>query len=223
MELNPVVSISIVLCAALAPASCEVEKEINDALNPSVAKPPESLAVSCIAKAGTGGALLICSWTGGQPAADIELSFNGTVDRGQNYVERGVNLDYEVQQPELVCQGKYGEKTSKCQTIFERPLSMTHDNNTITSVKEGENIKLTVSLTSKNSLIPEYTWVHLNPDTVIKSNWKYQVKSSSSGSTLLISSVKRNENGVYECRARNIIGTTIFKFNLKVKSKGSRS
>ncbi|XP_072282364.1 cell adhesion molecule CEACAM1-like isoform X2 [Pyxicephalus adspersus] len=205
---------------------CEVSNttvnETSNAVNISVAKPPDSLSIGCSAASLTGGVQLTCSWIGGDPAADIELSFNGTIDKGKNEVNRSVNLDNDVQQPEFICQGNQVGKTSKCNITLERPLSTSHDNNAVTSATEGENIKLTVSLTSQNSLTPEYAWVRLSTDTVnITSDGKYKVESSSSGSTLHISSATGSESGTYECRARNIIGTTTFKFNVEVKSKGS--
>ncbi|XP_072282754.1 V-set and immunoglobulin domain-containing protein 10-like [Pyxicephalus adspersus] len=222
---NSTLTISPVFRNDTGSYTCEVfnttVKEISNAQNISVAKPTDSLAIGCIARSGTGGVLLTCSWIGGQPAAIIELSFNGTIETGLNKVDRSVHLDYDAQQPEFICLGNHVGKTTKCKMTFERPASATHDNNAITSVKEGENIKLTVSLTSKNSLIPEFTWVRLNPDTVIENSQKIKVESRSSESTLLISSATRSESGTYECRARNVIGTTIFKFNVKVKSKGS--
>nr|DBA15902.1 TPA: hypothetical protein GDO54_003356 [Pyxicephalus adspersus] len=223
---NSTLTISPIFINDTGSYTCEVTntmvKEISNAVNLNVAKPPDSLSIDCTAKAYIGGILLTCSWTGGQPAADIKLSFNGTINKGQNMVNRSINLDNDVQQAEFICHGNQLGKISKCNITLERPLSKSHDNNAVTSVTEGENIKLTVSLTSQNPLFPEYNWFHLSPDTVnITSDGKYTVESSSSQSTLIISNVTGNESGNYECKVRNTIGSTSFKFNLEVKSKGS--
>ncbi|XP_073457199.1 cell adhesion molecule CEACAM1-like [Aquarana catesbeiana] len=197
--------------------------EASNALNLSVAKPPSNPIIDCKSEAYTEQVLLGCSWAGGQPSANVKLSFNGTVKEGQDEVNWTVSLDYEVQQPELICQGDQVGKKSECKIVYERPLSSNHDNNAVTSVTEGENAKLTVTLNTQNSLHPTFSWFHLNPDPVDITNGggKFKVESGHSQSSLLISNVTQSEKGTYECRARNIIGSTTFKLNLEVKSQES--
>ncbi|XP_040182789.1 carcinoembryonic antigen-related cell adhesion molecule 1 isoform X2 [Rana temporaria] len=196
--------------------------ETSNALNLSVAKPPSNPSIYCRSDGYTEQVLLGCFWAGGQPSADVKLSFNGTVKEGKDEVTWTVSLDYEVRQPELVCQGDQLGKTSECKIVFERPLSSSHNNNAVTSVTEGENPKLIVTLNTPNSLNPTFSWFHLNPDPVaITSGGKFKVESGDSQSSLLISNVAQSENGTYECRARNIIGSTTFKLNLEVKSQES--
>ncbi|XP_077312724.1 cell adhesion molecule CEACAM1-like [Lithobates pipiens] len=196
--------------------------ETSNALNLSVAKPPSNPSIYCKSEAYTEQMLLGCSWVGGQPSADVKLSFNGTVKEGQDEVNWTVSLGYEVQQPELICQGDQVGKKSECKIVYERPLSSSHDNNAVTSVTEGENATLIVTLNTPNSLQPTFSWFHLNPDPVaITSGGKFKVESDNSQSSLLISNVAQSEKGTYECRARNIIGSTTFKLNLEVKSQES--
>ncbi|KAM5132668.1 cell adhesion molecule CEACAM1 [Mantella aurantiaca] len=225
-ELNSTLTISPVFSNDTRTYTCLITSptvnETSNALNLSVAKSPESSNIYCGEEAYNGGVVLICSWAGGQPAAEIELLFNGTTDNGQNMVNRNVSVSNEVQQPVLTCRGNQVGKTSECNKTFERPVSSNHNNDARSSVTEGENATLTVSLTSQNSLIAEFSWFHLNPNAVnITSNGKYKVQSNGSQSTLLITSVTGSESGTYECTARNVIGSTTFKFNLDVKSQGS--
>ncbi|PIO37031.1 hypothetical protein AB205_0182240 [Aquarana catesbeiana] len=93
----------------------------------------------------------------------------------------------------------------------------------ITSVTEGQNATLNVSLTSQSSLISEFTWFRPNliPVNITANDGKYKVETIGSQSILSISNLTVNDNGTYTCTARNIIGSTTFNFTLDVKSQGT--
>ncbi|XP_077312722.1 cell adhesion molecule CEACAM1-like [Lithobates pipiens] len=197
--------------------------ETSNSLFLNVGIAPTNASIYCGSEALAGGVVLICSWAGGQPAADIQLSFDGTIDNATDVVNRTVLLGNEVQQPVLACQGNQLGRISECKTNFERPVSSSHDNNTITSVIEGQNATLNVSLTSQSSLISEFTWFRPNliPVNITASDGKYKVETIGSQSILFISNLTVDDNGTYTCTARNIIGSTTFSFPLDVKSQGS--
>ncbi|XP_040183212.1 carcinoembryonic antigen-related cell adhesion molecule 1-like [Rana temporaria] len=196
--------------------------ETSNALILNVGIAPTNTSIYCGSEAYAGGVVLICSWAGGQPAADIQLSFNGTLINEKDAVNLNVLLSNEVQQPELVCQGNQTGRISECKTTFERPASSSHDNNAITSAIEGQNATLNVSLTSQSSLISDFTWFSPNLSPVNVSDGKYKVETIGSQSILSISNLTVSDNnGTFRCTARNVIGSTTFNFILDVQSQGS--
>ncbi|XP_068099147.1 V-set and immunoglobulin domain-containing protein 10-like isoform X2 [Hyperolius riggenbachi] len=178
---------------------------------------PTSSSISCKVEPFTDFARFICSWPGLWPVASIDLIFNGTVKGGQDIVTKTVMPDNEVQQPELTCRGDQSGKKSECHITFELPKSTSHNNTMVTSLSAGEDATLTVNL-MPNILHPQFSWFLVNPDPVPfdTANGRLYVTSRGSQSTLHISSVVSSDNGSYECRSRNIIGSSSFMFNLQV-------
>ncbi|XP_068097540.1 carcinoembryonic antigen-related cell adhesion molecule 1-like [Hyperolius riggenbachi] len=196
--------------------------EFSNAVSLNLAWFPVTSVITCGTEAFSDSVRFNCSWAGGNPAANIDLIFNGTTNSGQNSVTRTVTTGTEVQQPQMICRGDQEGRKSECQTNFERPKSTTHSGTVVSSVTEGNNAAMTVSL-AQNILLPQFGWYRHNPNLnpINPTDGKFEVESSGSQSTLRISNVTSSEDGTYECRARNVIGSTSFIFRLQVISKGS--
>ncbi|XP_075696961.1 cell adhesion molecule CEACAM1-like [Rhinoderma darwinii] len=187
----------------------------SNALNLSLAWTPDTLDITCLSQFYNPYIQLSCFWMGGQPAANVTMTFNGTKETAQSNVTRNVNPTENVNQSILICNGDHLGVISSCNLTLENPQSTSHNNSAITSVKQGENTVLTVIL--QQGPYAQFTWSRLNPDPVpVPTGGKYSVESDGSRSNLHISEVTVNENGTYECVAKSAIGSTSFTFNLDV-------
>ncbi|XP_069802602.1 carcinoembryonic antigen-related cell adhesion molecule 1-like [Dendropsophus ebraccatus] len=196
-------------CVAFSGTANETSNELN--LN--LAWSPDTENISCSAHFYNVYTQLSCSWMGGQPAAIVTMTFNGTEQSALNNLTRDVYPDGEVTQPTLICRGYHEGGNSSCSITFERPQSPSYDNSSVTSVKQGENAVLTVDL--QYGPYATFTWFHPNKDQIITEG-KYKVESNGSVSRLFISDVTVAETGTYECNARSLIGSTSFLLNLDV-------
>ncbi|XP_056399918.1 carcinoembryonic antigen-related cell adhesion molecule 1-like [Hyla sarda] len=187
--------------------------ETSNALNLSLAWTPDTENITCSAFFYDLSIQLSCSWMGGQPAANVTMTFNGTVESAPDNVMRDVHPDGEISQPTFLCHGNHNGVNSSCSLLFENPQSTTHNDSSITSAKQGEEAVLTVDL--HYGPYANFTWFHPNKDPIITEG-KYNVQSNGSMSSLHISEVTMNENGTFECIAKSIIGSTSFFFTLDV-------
>ncbi|XP_075047027.1 cell adhesion molecule CEACAM5-like [Mixophyes fleayi] len=173
---------------------------------------------------------LNCSWPGGQPAANVTMIYNNVTEINYNQVIRNLTSNNNVQGSILTCNGDQLGKTSSCTLTFESPQSPGHDNGKITEVTEGNAAVMTVNLrpghqdratTFSSQVLPAtFSWARLSPNpSPIQDGGKFKVNSTEYTSNLEISDVTKDENGKYECRAENVIGSTTFTFTLNVEAK----
>ncbi|XP_068099153.1 carcinoembryonic antigen-related cell adhesion molecule 1-like [Hyperolius riggenbachi] len=207
-------------CVIQNPASSNT----SNALQLTVSGAPANTSIACEIQPFPEYALFTCSWSGGTPPASINLTFNGTVETGQNIVMKNVTVGNEVQQPELVCQGDQVGRKSECKTTLERPQSTSHSGTPTTSADTGGNATMTVTVSS-NTFQPQFSWFFLNPGSVPinTTDKRFTVDFSNTQSTLHITNVTSSDDGTYECRARNVIGSTNFTFRVQVTTPGSSS
>ncbi|XP_075047029.1 cell adhesion molecule CEACAM1-like isoform X2 [Mixophyes fleayi] len=187
--------------------------------------------ILCSAKNDNQSLQLICSWPGGHPAANVTMVYNNVTEINYNQVIRNLSSIDNVQGSILTCKGDQLGKISSCTLTFESPQSPGHDNSTITRVIKGDYAVMTVDLrpgrqdratNSTPQVLPaEFSWARLSPNftTPIQTGDKFTVNSTNYTSSLQISDVTEDENGEYECRAENLIGSTTFTFTLNVAAK----
>ncbi|XP_075047030.1 cell adhesion molecule CEACAM1-like [Mixophyes fleayi] len=173
---------------------------------------------------------LICSWPGGHPAANVTMIYNNVTERNHTQVIRDLTSNNNIKGSILTCNGDQLGKTSNCTLTFESPQSPGHDNGKITEVTEGDKAVMTVNLrpghqdratTFSSQVLPAtFSWASLSPNpSPIQDGGKFKVNSTEYTSNLEISDVTKDENGKYECRAENVIGSTTFTFTLNVEAK----
>ncbi|XP_071968945.1 hemicentin-1-like [Engystomops pustulosus] len=175
--------------------------------------------VRCLAIPGDDEDVVLgCSWPGGSPPANVTMRFNHIFQTVRDNVTRNVTRDDIVPGSNLTCLGEQLGKTSSCSVVFEPPQSPKHNNNDIIAIEEGKTADMTVTL--QPGLPADFNWFYYNPDPVpIQTGGKFTVESNSSRSSLLVSQVTVSESGLYECRAKNIVGNQTFLFNIKVTSQ----
>eukprot|EP00079_Xenopus_tropicalis_P037218 XP_017950989.1 PREDICTED: uncharacterized protein LOC101732140 isoform X2 [Xenopus tropicalis] len=123
---------------------------------------------------------------------------------------------------ELSCLGTQEGQISVSTMILGTPFGS--PSNSISSVKKGENVTMSVSLAWSRTVSPRiqalpatFSWFHLNPEQSLLTNGgKSSVISSHYKSELVISSVTASESGIYECEAENVMGKSTFLFELSV-------
>ncbi|KAM3910427.1 cell adhesion molecule CEACAM1-like isoform 1-T1 [Leptodactylus fuscus] len=171
-----------------------------------------------------------CSWSGGKPAANVTMIFNNTQDTRPNEVYRNVTSGSNIQGSNLTCNGdQLGTTQSSCSVTFE-PLNSTGlPNNTLSNVTEGGRVSLIVSLISgararadsstSQTLPAKFSWYrHPSLETIVTGG-PFIVISSDYTSNLTINPVSMAQNGTYECRAENVMGSATFIFNVVVSPK----
>ncbi|XP_075117705.1 V-set and immunoglobulin domain-containing protein 10-like [Leptodactylus fuscus] len=171
-----------------------------------------------------------CSWSGGKPAANVNMIFNNTQDTRPNEVYRNVTSGSNIQGSNLTCNGdQLGTTQSSCSVTFE-PLNSTGlPNNTLSNVTEGGRVSLIVSLISgararadsstSQTLPAKFSWYrHPSLETIVTGG-PFIVISSDYTSNLTINPVSMAQNGTYECRAENVMGSATFIFNVVVSPK----
>ncbi|XP_068097536.1 carcinoembryonic antigen-related cell adhesion molecule 1-like isoform X1 [Hyperolius riggenbachi] len=181
--------------------------------------------ISCSAEASGTDVNLMCSWLGGNPAANVSLIFNNQTMTEHNNVTRSVSTSSSIQGSNLTCQGDQLGKTSQCTVELERPKAPGHDNNSVTKGIAGHTVVLTLTL--KEGLPCVFNWARLTPNPGPIQNpsaratiTKYDIISTSLSSSLHILDATVNDSGKYECTAKNIIGAENFIFNVNVTAQG---
>ncbi|XP_075117970.1 hemicentin-1-like, partial [Leptodactylus fuscus] len=204
-------------CTATNWLNNETSNEINLEINWS----PEG-GVACLATPSDDEHIMLgCSWSGGRPSTNVTMRFNHTMTTSSNEVTRNVTRHKIIQGSNLTCLGEQDGRTSWCTVILDPPHCPGHNNSAVIDIAEGETVAMTVSLVS--GLPADFTWFYHNPDPVpVQDHKKFMVESNSSRSSLLVSGAMVSESGIYECRAKNIIGSETFNFNLRVTSQASR-
>ncbi|XP_068099134.1 carcinoembryonic antigen-related cell adhesion molecule 1-like [Hyperolius riggenbachi] len=203
------------------PFTCEasnlINKRTSNAENFTLTWHPEEDMFCLVDSSNPQYVQLTCSWSGGQPPANVTMVFNGVTETGSNQVTRNVPTNSTVQNSTMMCYGNHMGKQSNCGLIFEPPQSPEHNNSKITSVTDGQAAVLTVTLQS--GLNADFTWYHFSPDPVPiqEDTGKFTVVSSSFKSSLVIAAVTLEEAGRYECRAKNFIGSQTFLFTVSVE------
>eukprot|EP00079_Xenopus_tropicalis_P037216 XP_017950987.1 PREDICTED: V-set and immunoglobulin domain-containing protein 1-like isoform X1 [Xenopus tropicalis] len=130
---------------------------------------------------------------------------------------------------ELSCLGTQEGQISVSTMILGTPFGS--PSNSISSVKKGENVTMSVSLAWSRTVSPRiqalpatFSWFHLNPEQSLLTNGgKSSVISSHYKSELVISSVTASESGIYECEAENVMGKSTFLFELSVTASNQLS
>ncbi|XP_063293031.1 carcinoembryonic antigen-related cell adhesion molecule 1-like [Pelobates fuscus] len=212
--------------------TCIARNRVNnitsEALTLSLAWHPEG-SIKCSANGNNENVQLLCSWPGGNPPANINMTFNSSIQNGINEVAKNVSLIPPSSDQKLSCYGAQGGLEVACSLTLAKPYVYDFKNYSTTPVVEGNSATLTVTLTgntvgiNSRALIPEakilpatFTWFHLNPNPTPVSEG---VVSTPSTSSLRLSSVTERENGTYECRAENLIGSTSFFYIIHVEAK----
>lgn len=182
--------------------------------------------IQCSAQAINQTLQLGCSWTGGKPAANVTLIFNGVQNTSTDQVFRNVTSSINTQGSNFTCNGNQLGRTSSCALTFDPPKAPDHKNGSTTPVQEGDLVVLTVNLTSgtqsrasspTSQVLPAtFSWYRGTDNTSIQNGDKFTVISSDYASTLKIDKVSMAESGLYECKATNFIGSTTFLFNVDV-------
>ncbi|XP_031761493.1 carcinoembryonic antigen-related cell adhesion molecule 5-like [Xenopus tropicalis] len=165
---------------------------------------------------------LSCSWPGGNPAATVTLMFENNRHTAQDTVITDVPLNAISSGAELACLGTQEGQISVSTMILGTPFGS--HSNSVSSVKKGENVTMSVSLAWSRTVSPRiqalpatFSWFHLNPEQSLLTNGgKISVNSSHYKSELVISSVTASESGIYECEAENVMGKSTFLFELSV-------
>ncbi|XP_053307490.1 V-set and immunoglobulin domain-containing protein 10-like [Spea bombifrons] len=175
---------------------------------------------------------LLCSWTGGFPAADVRMFFQNQSETGQHQVIRNVSLKSINPRDELSCYGAQGGQEVSCVLKLDIPQAVGFTNHSSTEAVEGTSATMTVSLILGPSVLnawavqPEtqilpstFTWFSFTSENnPVPEGGKFMVTSTDYTSNLTISSVTMNEIGTYECRAENLFGSSSFFFILNVTS-----
>ncbi|XP_073512006.1 hemicentin-1-like isoform X1 [Phyllobates terribilis] len=218
---NSTLTISPVSRHDAGPFTCTASNlensETSNDLNLTLRWRPEG-NVLCLATSDNDGYVVLdCSWPRGNPSANVTMKFNNILSTAWTTVTRNISRDHNLQRSNLTCFGDQMGKTSSCTVVLEPPHCPTHNNSAVIHIIEGEPVEMRVSLAP--GLPAEFTWFHLNPDPVpvtVQSSRKITVESNSSTSSLFLTQASASESGLYECRARNIIGKASFNFNLRV-------
>ncbi|XP_031762396.1 carcinoembryonic antigen-related cell adhesion molecule 1 [Xenopus tropicalis] len=172
---------------------------------------------------------LSCSWPGGSPAATVTLMFENNRYTALDTVTTDVPLNAISSGAELSCLGTQEGQISVSTMILGTPFGS--PSNSISSVKKGENVTMSVSLAWSRTVSPRiqalpatFSWFHLNPEQSLLTNGgKSSVISSHYKSELVISSVTASESGIYECEAENVMGKSTFLFELSVTASNQLS
>ncbi|XP_068098334.1 carcinoembryonic antigen-related cell adhesion molecule 1-like [Hyperolius riggenbachi] len=195
--------------------SCTVSNKINITMSKELtlrlAWRPEG-EIRCSVERDRHGVELDCSWPGGEPAAYVTQHFNGVIVAGRDKVSTSFP-QYILQGKELICRGEQLGRTSECIVQFEPPQAPGHDNSSLIKADIGSTVVLTVNLIP--ALPAEFTWYRLTPKPVpVPDNIRLIVESSSFMSRLRIRDIRPEDAEKYECRAKNIIGTQYFLFEI---------
>ncbi|XP_073458185.1 cell adhesion molecule CEACAM1-like [Aquarana catesbeiana] len=199
------------------PFTCEASNRLgyntSNALNLSLAWNPEG-NIACTALPDGQNIKLGCSWSGGHPAANVSLTFNGTIKNELNSVTSLVSIGNNLQ--DLICHGDQLGRTSQCTVRIGPPLAPGHDNSSTTSAKVGGTLNLTVTL--EPGLPANFTWLHSLSSQSKESSQRqeFSVISTHFSSSYLIQNLTVEDAGKYECIAKNIIGTQSFLFTVNV-------
>ncbi|XP_077312914.1 uncharacterized protein LOC143933776 isoform X5 [Lithobates pipiens] len=201
------------------PFTCEASNplgyETSNALNLSLAWRPEG-NIACTTVPEEQNIELGCSWSGGNPAANVSLTFSGTTTIETNNVTSLVSIGDIFQGSDLICHGDQLGRTSQCTMRIGPPLAIGHDNSTTTDTKVGGTLNLTVTL--EPGLPANFTWLHSLSSQSKESIQRQEstVISTNFSSSYLIQDVTVEDAGKYECIAKNIIGTRSFLFTVTV-------
>ncbi|XP_077313380.1 cell adhesion molecule CEACAM1-like [Lithobates pipiens] len=195
------------------PFTCEASNPLgnktSDPLNLNLAWRPEG-NINCSAIPDGQNITLGCSWSGGHPAANVTLSFNGTTTIKTDNVTSLVFKSDIFQGLDLICHGDQLGITSQCTARIGPPVAPGHKNTSITYAEVGGNLNLTVTV--EPGLPVNFTWQ--SPSNNI--NGENHVNSSGFSSSYLIKNVAEKDAGQYKCIAENIIGTQSFLFTVNV-------
>ncbi|XP_068099142.1 carcinoembryonic antigen-related cell adhesion molecule 1-like isoform X3 [Hyperolius riggenbachi] len=221
---NSVLTISPVSDNDDGPFTCTASNWINNMtsnnLTFSLAGRPEG-NISCSAETSGNNVNLMCSWLGGNPAANVSLIFNNQTTTEQNNVTRSVSTSSNIQGSNLTCHGDQLGRTSECTLPLEPPEAIGHDNNSITEAEAGDTVILTVVL--REGLPSKFSWYRftLNPGPMQSTRKSYIVMSTSYSSSLQIADATVNDSGKYECTANNVVGTQSFFFTVNITEKAA--
>ncbi|CAH2319046.1 carcinoembryonic antigen-related cell adhesion molecule 1-like [Pelobates cultripes] len=213
--------------------TCTIQNPINNKTSdpfPLLVTGHPKESIKCSAIGNNQNVHLLCSWADGNPPANINMSFNTSIQSGLNEVVKYVPLNTVYSSEKLVCHGAQGGLEVSCALTLEKPYAADFTNYSTTPVEEGNSVTLTVTLTgntvgiNSRALIPKvqilpanFTWFHLNPNpTPVPEGVKFSAISTPSTSNLTVSTVTESENGTYECRAENMFGSTHFFFIMHV-------
>uniref|UniRef100_A0A8C5QDI1 Ig-like domain-containing protein n=1 Tax=Leptobrachium leishanense TaxID=445787 RepID=A0A8C5QDI1_9ANUR len=201
-----------------------LNSDTSSDLNLNLAWHPDG-DIQCSANGAGETVNLFCSWPGGFPQANINLTFQSQNLTGRDQVMHNVPINTITSNDELFCHGAQGGREMTCALPLKRPVAEGFTNHSSIPVKIGEKATMTVTLSGSavgvNSrvLTPKilpatFAWYHYKPEPIQLS--EENIVSTESSSTLTLNSVTANENGTYECRAGNLLGTTSFFFILDV-------
>ncbi|XP_053308672.1 carcinoembryonic antigen-related cell adhesion molecule 1-like isoform X2 [Spea bombifrons] len=217
------------------PFTCVATNYINTLTSPplnlNLAWHPEDHII-CSASKTDHTVQLLCSWTGGFPAADVRMLFQNQSETGQHQVIRNVSLNSINPRDDLSCYGAQGGQEVSCVLKLDIPQAAGFTNHSSTEAVEGTSATMTVSLIPGPSVLnawavqPEtqilpstFTWFSFTSENnSVPEGGKFMVTSTDYTSNLTISSVTMNEIGTYECRAENLFGSSSFFFILNVTS-----
>uniref|UniRef100_A0A803JCG1 Carcinoembryonic antigen-related cell adhesion molecule 1 n=1 Tax=Xenopus tropicalis TaxID=8364 RepID=A0A803JCG1_XENTR len=209
-------------------ASNSVNSETSSPLTLSLGWSPDG-NVQCNAARVDQTVRLSCSWPGGNPAATVTMVFQNNRYTAQDTVTRNVPLNVISSGAELTCLGTQLGQDMASTMIMGTPFGS--PSNSVSSVNEGENVTMSVSLDWSRTVSPRiqalpatFSWFHLNSNHPFLTNGgKISVISSDYKSELVISSVTASESGIYECEAENFLGNSKFSFYVSVTPGSSSS
>ncbi|KAG8433865.1 hypothetical protein GDO86_012290 [Hymenochirus boettgeri] len=170
---------------------------------------------------------LRCSWPGGYPPADLDLTFDNTKNSGKDQVIRNVSFNQVGPAAQLNCHGIQG-RTESCSLIIDKPKSTGLTNETVVSEPLGKSAILNVTLTGSqngrqgNSGTPQllpttFTWYRLTPEPLpLPLGDQFLVISTNYFSYMVALSMTKYITGHYMCTAENMMGRTDFIFMLNI-------
>ncbi|XP_073512019.1 cell adhesion molecule CEACAM1-like [Phyllobates terribilis] len=232
---NSNLTISPVSKIDTGPVTCKATNRANNetssAINLNVKWSPDGNIV-CTAQPIGQLVQLGCSWPGGNPAANVTMTFGNVQNTSINQVFRNVSSSSNIHGSSLTCNG-YQRRNSSCVVPFEPPSSPDHKNETVNAAEVGGAVNLTVNLlagvksrataVSAQVLPATFSWYQGNSSTTIPVGGKFRVDSTPYASTLNIDKLTEAESGNYKCVAENFIGNTTFLFNVKVSQRDAGS
>uniref|UniRef100_A0A8C5QHJ4 Ig-like domain-containing protein n=1 Tax=Leptobrachium leishanense TaxID=445787 RepID=A0A8C5QHJ4_9ANUR len=220
--------------------SCTVSNSINsDTSNSLRLNWSPKGHIACTAKRFNTTLELGCSWVGGYPAADLQMTFENRTDFKYDQVTRNVSYPQTHPSTELLCQGTHWNCFETCTLEIDVPKSANVINNTLIRRTVGNNFVFNFTLISSKvvedlhvqstfdafQILPaKFHWSRIEQNVIypLLPGRDLEVISTNYTSYLVASSLAKELAGVYICKVENLMGSTVFSFDLSVAEDDER-